>query len=247
MIFVYLAILAVVARTLAVDELRPVLPAYLGMELAYLILYTLALWQLRRPGWLLHLYLIIQCALVLWMQSLWPEFDFVVLLYLLLVYQVALLFRDLTRWVWVGVLIFLTSGSLIYFLGLLPGLAISLTTIVGEIILLAFVISGQEIVATQLKSQALLDELQVTNQQLQQYAGQVEELAAMQERNRLARELHDTVSQLIFSISLLTRSAQLLMEKEPERVPEILMRLQRMTADALSQLRSFITQLRPPA
>jgi len=69
----------------------------------------------------------------------------------------------------------------------------------------------------------------------------------MQERNRLARELHDTVSQLIFSISLLTRSAQLLMEKEPERVPEILMRLQKMTADALSQLRSFITQLRPPA
>jgi signal transduction histidine kinase len=68
----------------------------------------------------------------------------------------------------------------------------------------------------------------------------------MQERNRLARDLHDTVSQLIFSISLTTRSAQLLLEKDPARLPEVLKRLQQMTSDALSQLRSFITQLRPP-
>ena len=68
----------------------------------------------------------------------------------------------------------------------------------------------------------------------------------MQERNRLARELHDTVSQQIFSISLTTRSAQLLLEREPDRVPEILKRLQSMTLDALSQLRLFITQLHPP-
>ena len=68
----------------------------------------------------------------------------------------------------------------------------------------------------------------------------------MQERNRLARELHDTVSQLIFSISLTARSAQLLLKRDPARVPEQLNRLQEMTTDALSQLRSLITQLRPP-
>ena len=68
----------------------------------------------------------------------------------------------------------------------------------------------------------------------------------MQERNRLARELHDTVSQLIFSINLTTRSAQLLLKKDPARVPDQLKRLQEMTTDALSQLRSLITKLRPP-
>ena len=67
----------------------------------------------------------------------------------------------------------------------------------------------------------------------------------MQERNRLARELHDTVSQLIFSINLTTRSAQLLLKKEPARVADQLNRLQEMTADALAQLRSLISQLRP--
>jgi len=81
---------------------------------------------------------------------------------------------------------------------------------------------------------------------LELYASQVEDLAAVQERNRLARELHDTVSQLIFSINLTTRSVQLLLKKEPARVPEQLSRLQAMSTDALTQLRSLITQLRPP-
>jgi signal transduction histidine kinase len=91
----------------------------------------------------------------------------------------------------------------------------------------------------------LLRELEGKHKQLQAYASQVEELAALQERNHLVRELHDKVSQLLFGISLATRSAQLLMKKDPARVPEQLRLLEELTADALSQLRSFITQLRP--
>ena len=92
----------------------------------------------------------------------------------------------------------------------------------------------------------MIGELQETHQQLEVYASQVEELAALQERIRLARELHDSVSQLIFSINLNARSAQMLLKKDPARLPEILQRLQALTAEALSQLRSLITQLRPP-
>jgi two-component system NarL family sensor kinase len=75
----------------------------------------------------------------------------------------------------------------------------------------------------------------------------VEDLAAIQERNHLARELHDTVSQLIFSINLTTRSAQVLLSKnELARVADQLNLLQGMTTDALAQLRSLISELRPP-
>jgi signal transduction histidine kinase len=242
----YLVFAAVVARTLAVEDLRPLLPRYLRLELAYLILFTIVLWKYRLPGWILHLYFSLQSVLTLWMLSLHPEFDFIVNFFMLLTIQVALYLRGWMRWVWVAMLIFLTGGSLIYYLGLLEGLAKSLTTIVAEIVVPAYFIAAQEIKMTQHQSQELLNELQDTHQQLQLYAGQVEELASMQERNRLARELHDTVSQQIFSISLTTRSAQLLLERDPARVPEVLQRLQEMTSDALSQLRSFITQLRPP-
>lgn len=246
LIAVYLAFVAVVARTFAVQEMRPLLPRYLRLELVYLILFTLVMWKPKLPGWVLHLYFLVQSLLVLWMLSFRPQFDFIVVLFLLLTYQASLFFWGKMRWIWVGMLVLLTGGSLIFYLGFLQGLAKSLTTIASEIVLPAYLITSQEIAMSRRKSQELLGELQETHQQLQRYADQVEELAAMQERNRLVRELHDTVSQLIFSISLAIRSAQLLLEKEPDRVPEVLQGLQEMTSDALSQLRSFITQLRPP-
>jgi signal transduction histidine kinase len=242
----YLIFAAVVARTLAMEEMRPVLPRYLTLELVYLLLFTFVSWKSNLPGWMLHLYFVLQSVLVLWTLSLQPDFDFVILLFALLSFQVTLLLSGRKRWIWVGMLILLTGGSLIFYMGLLEGLAKSLTTIASEVIFPAYLIASQRIAMSRSKSQELLNELQYANQQLQQYADQVEELASVQERNRLARELHDTVSQLIFSISLTTRSAQLLLEKEPERVPEVLQRLQAMTSDALSQLRSFITQLHPP-
>jgi hypothetical protein len=72
------------------------------------------------------------------------------------------------------------------------------------------------------------------------------ELVIVEERNRLARELHDSVSQAIFSITLTSQSARILLEREPARVPEQVDRLQEMTGQALVQLRSLIAQLRPP-
>lgn len=245
-IAVYLAFTAVVVRTLALEVIRPLLPWYLGLELIYIILFTLVLRMYNLPHRLMHLYLGLQSALVLGVLSLRPQFDFVVVLFLLLTYQVSLVFAGRMRWIWIGILVVLTGGSLMFYLGLLRGLALAQTTIAAEIVLPAFIRVNYVIEMARTKSQALLNELQDTHLQLQSYAGQVEELAAMQERNRLARELHDTVSQLIFSISLTTRSAQLLLEKDPPRVSEQLDHLQTMTADALSQLRSLITQLRPP-
>ena len=101
--------------------------------------------------------------------------------------------------------------------------------------------------ADQAESQRLLTDLRSAHAKLQEYAAQAEELAAVRERNRLARELHDSVSQAIFSITLTSQSAQLLLEREPGRVPEVLDRLMELTSSALSQLRSIIAELRPPA
>lgn len=242
----YLTFTAVVARTLAVKEIRPLLSWYLGLELVYILLFTVFIWRHELPRWLFHLYLGIQCALVLKMLSLCPDFDFVVVLFLILAYQVSLAFTGWNRWIWISFLVLLTAGSLIFFLGWIKGLALALTTMAAEIVLPAYVMVNHETELAQARSQQLLNELQDTHQQLQRYADQVEELAAIQERNRLASELHDTVSQLIFSINLTARSAQLLLERDPARVPQQLNLLQEMTSSALGQLRSLITQMRPP-
>ena len=101
--------------------------------------------------------------------------------------------------------------------------------------------------ADQAESEALLTEIQQAHDRLQMHATQAEMLAAARERNRLARELHDSVSQMVFGITLTSQSTRLLLERDPARVPGQFDRLEALTASALGQLRSLIAQLRPPA
>jgi signal transduction histidine kinase len=244
LVAIYLVYTAVVARTLASEADSPYLDQYLVLELAYLVLFTASLWI--TSGWLAHLSLVVQSALVLWMLALNPEFDFVVLLFTVLSYRASLFFTGRVRWAWVAGLTLLIGASLIFHLGFFRGLALALTTMAGTIVIPAYVTVNQETEAARAHSQVLLGELEAAHQELKTYASQVDELATIEEHNRLARELHDTVSQLIFSISLTVRSAQLLQEKDPPRLIEQLQQLKAMTGDALAQLRSLITQLRPP-
>ena len=131
-----------------------------------------------------------------------------------------------------------------YFQGI-KGLAEGLIPMAGGFVFAAYVIFSRQLRADQKQSQEMLAELQVSNQKLQTYAFQAEELAALEERNRLSRELHDSVSQSLFSIMLNTRSAQILLERDPARVPEQLNELQNQTQAALDQMRQFIIGLRP--
>jgi len=244
-IVAYLIYTAVLVRALGAIGIRNLWPTYLGLLLAHLVLFTIVLW---RPGIhraLLHLYLIVQSAIILLLISLFPSFDFVVVLFLPLCYQATLLFTSSMRWAWIGILNLLIAGSLIPYYGVLQGLALGLITMAAGVIFSAYVIVNHEIETARAQSQALLGELQETHHQLEAYAGQVEELAAMQERNRLARELHDSVSQTMFSIILNIRSTQILLEREPARVRPQLEQLQELSSRALSQMRALISQWRP--
>jgi len=244
-IALYVVIVAGVARTLASTPTQDLWPWYVGLHLVYLVLFTAVLCRpTLRPEWL-HLYFACQSALVLALLSLDPELDFVTGLFPLLSYQAALVFAGWTRWMWVGVFVLLTGGSLMFYLGPLEGLALGLTPGAVGIVLAAYVVVNEEIENARAGSQVMLGELQATHRQLQAYAEQVEELATMEERNRLARELHDSVSQTMFSIVLNTRSAQILLERNPARVKPQLEQLQELTQNALAQMRSLIAQLLP--
>lgn len=244
-IAVYLAFAANLARTLASPQSEGLWLWYVGLHLAYFILFTLVLWRPGIPSGLLHLYFAVQSVITWVMLSLQPELDFVTTLFVLPCYQAALVFAGPARWRWVAILVLLAGGSLMFYLGPLRGLAPGLTTMAVGVVLPSFVAASYEIEAARARSQAMLGELQATHRQLQSYADQVEELAAMEERNRLARELHDSVSQTIFSIVLNARSAQILLERDPARVRPQLEQLQKLTQSALAEMRSLIAELRP--
>ncbi|MCU0505874.1 MAG: GAF domain-containing protein [Chloroflexi bacterium] len=74
---------------------------------------------------------------------------------------------------------------------------------------------------------------------------QAGELAAAEERTHLARELHDSVTQALFSMGLVIRSIEVLMGEDPPRARERLRTLADLQRDALAEIRSLIFELRP--
>lgn len=71
------------------------------------------------------------------------------------------------------------------------------------------------------------------------------EAAVLEERKRLARDLHDTVSQQLFAIHMCASSLPKLQEKDAARAASVLDQLVQMSNLAQKQMRNFIAQLRP--
>jgi nitrate/nitrite-specific signal transduction histidine kinase len=76
---------------------------------------------------------------------------------------------------------------------------------------------------------------------------QAEETAALAERNRLARELHDAVSQTLFSASLIAEVLPQLYEFNPEEGQKRTKELRRLARGALAEMRTLLMELRPAA
>ena len=71
------------------------------------------------------------------------------------------------------------------------------------------------------------------------------ELARMEERNRLARDLHDSVSQKLFSLTFMTKGAEAVLKGQNERVDQSLYEMRELAQGALKEMRTLIWQLRP--
>ncbi|MBV9577178.1 MAG: GAF domain-containing sensor histidine kinase [Chloroflexi bacterium] len=76
---------------------------------------------------------------------------------------------------------------------------------------------------------------------------QAEQAAALEERQRLARELHDAVTQTLFSASLLAEVTPGLWERDPLEGRQRLEQLRQLTRGALAEMRTLLLELRPTA
>jgi signal transduction histidine kinase len=72
------------------------------------------------------------------------------------------------------------------------------------------------------------------------------ELSIVSERNRLALELHDAVSQKLFSLVLTAEAAGTLLDRDPAAAGTQLARIRELAQEALDELRALILELRPP-
>jgi NarL family two-component system sensor histidine kinase LiaS len=74
-----------------------------------------------------------------------------------------------------------------------------------------------------------------------------QELAVVEERNRLARELHDTVKQHVFASALLVRAARKQVDRDPETAKRHLQEAEELAGEMQQELITLIRALRPAA
>jgi signal transduction histidine kinase len=77
--------------------------------------------------------------------------------------------------------------------------------------------------------------------------GEARRIAVLEERQRLARELHDSVTQLLFSASLLADSIVPAWERDPVEGRRRSERLRDLVRQALAEARALLAELSPPA
>ena len=88
-------------------------------------------------------------------------------------------------------------------------------------------------------------ELEKANQQLADYAEQVEQLATMRERNRLAREVHDTLGHYLTVINVQLEVVDKLIDSNPERAKVAAAKAKQLASEGLSEVRRSVAALRP--
>jgi len=93
-------------------------------------------------------------------------------------------------------------------------------------------------------AQAIATQAAIAIENARLYA-QAQQLAAVEERQRLARELHDSVSQALYGIALGLHTARIQLDRDPDELPESLDYLLSLAEAALDEMRALIFELRP--
>jgi signal transduction histidine kinase len=110
----------------------------------------------------------------------------------------------------------------------------------------------QEQERQRMKAEQLLAQLEKSNedlekahQQLQKYAREVEELAVVHERNRLAREIHDTLGHHLSILHIQLETINRLRERDPARLEAEVAEARRVAGQAMQEVRNAVAALRP--
>ena len=250
---VYLIFGAVVLRTAVVGWLEPEFPVVMTLLTGYGVLLFGKTWLMyRAPSHYLPssrtqlTYLFLQSVLAIEVLIVSSYEDFLAMLFIPLSLDAVAFFG---RWVGYMVISIFSAAMIATLLfsdtGLVFGLVMGILYSAISFLFGGYAYQVQKAKAAKDQNIQMFNALQSTHDQLQGYTDQKANLAIEQERNRLARELHDSVTQTVFSMNLAAQSARLLFEKEPLHTATQLLHLEDLGANALREIQSLVSQLKP--
>jgi signal transduction histidine kinase len=176
-------------------------------------------------------------------------------LYLIVLIRSCFLFDKTGRWIVAGLSLIMFLFHQAQYLQNITPLLIPATDIqqiwmhqVAEILMFGlglFFVS--QLVSTLLIERKTQEELAQTNLQLQEYALKVEDLAAVQERNRIAREIHDSLGHALTTLNVQLQTAVKLWTRDPAQAQPFLEQAQRLGTVAMKEVRQSVHALRADA
>jgi signal transduction histidine kinase len=175
------------------------------------------------------------------------------ILYLILVIRACLMFQATGRLIVTGVAFLLFLGTLGYLIlnARIPtnfsepitswaiGFLLSFVLLFGLSLIFALLLTGAILSERQSHEQ-----LAIANHQLRRYALRIEDQATLQERNRIAREIHDALGHSLTALNLQLETALKLWSLDPNQAQIFLAEAKKLGAKALQEVRQSVSVLR---
>jgi len=200
----------------------------------------------KSPIWVRVVYLIIMTAGVNVLPFLGVTFTAVYVLNFVISAQAAGLLSRNGAILWVGILALLSFVTLTQFTPMSVAVTQSIALGAGYFAIASFMVASKEADAARKQSQLLLEELQRSHAQLQAYTTQAEAFAVAEERNRMAREMHDTLGHRLTVAAVQLEGAQRLIPKNPEKAEQMVGVVREQVVEGLNELRRTVAALRTP-
>ena len=229
-------------------QLAYVLP-FSGLFVLHLFLHARVAWVEKRRGWWLVGYTVLQGLLAFGITWLSGNVGMVFCLFMALVGELLAFYKITVRGLLAtGYLLALAFTNFALILGYKQAGWFLLGTIPTIIFVGIYVILYTRQAEANARARELLAELETANRQLTEYAARVEDLTIATERQRMARELHDTLSQGLAGLILQLEAADAhLAADRPERARGILEQSMEKARGTLREARQAIDDLRQPA
>ncbi|MEA3335218.1 MAG: sensor histidine kinase [Chloroflexota bacterium] len=200
---------------------------------------------LPQTRWAAYLYLAVQTVIVTALVLIEPYQFLSVILFFVLSAEAPTLLPGRQWWVWIAIFGLATTWTL-FGRGDTSNLIVLPVYFAAFIFFAAFSQQTMEAQEAREESQRLLDELQVAHRQLQSLAAQAEELAVSEERNRLAREMHDTLGHRLTVAAVQLQAVERLIPTDADRSVKMTGTVREQIRQALTELRRTVATLRAP-
>jgi signal transduction histidine kinase len=241
----------------------PIMPRHSMLrwrELNLGCLLAFGIMGLRLPAggrWQKLLYAAIALGLIL-LASFAGGLRLFALLYVVFVIRNCLIFEGLTQSVMTGLAFLLALSTQIYrvqtfdrlprIMPLLPRLRgadrVEMLLISTSLLLGLVLLFLQLLINAMLAERKSREQLATANQQLRQYALRIENVATLQERNRIAREIHDSLGHTLTVFNLHLEAALRLWQSNPAEAQALIVEAKQLGATTLQEVRQSVATLR---